>query len=424
MVDRKKTPVIQQIRQIEYPRAEQTMLKNGLPVYYIHAESQEVVKIEFIFNAGAWQQPGKFIASLTSYMLQEGTVNHTSAQIAGTFDFYGAYIQAGADQNFASVSIICLNKYLPEILKLTEEIIKNPTFPKHELEVLLEKHKQKFKVDNEKVKVLCQKKFTSVLFGENHPYAVNNRIEDFDAITREKLLQFFKNWYHAGNCRIIVAGNANSEVRDLIESHFGGNDWKSENSSVKRVDAVSSTERMHKVEKAKALQSAIRMGKPWIEKSHPDYIGLSILVTILGGYFGSRLMMNIREEKGFTYGIGSYVLNLKNASYLVISTEVDNSNTEATLREINNELKRLQDEPVSDEELETVKSYLMGEFLRDFDGPFALASSFKAINDFGLDYDFYDRYLNTLNQITAAQLQQLAIKYLSPEDMYTVIVGA
>lgn len=424
MTDRRKAPVVQQIRHIEYPKAEKSILENGLPVYYIHAASQEVVKIDFIFEAGAWQQNEKFIASLTSFMLQEGTINHTSAQIAGTFDFYGAYIQAGADQNFASVSIISLNKYLPEILKLTEEIVKNPTFPQHELEVLLEKQKQKFKLENEKVKVLCQKKFTTVLFGESHPYAVNNSIENFDVVTRDKLLQFFQTWYHAGNCRIIVAGNANSEVRNLIGHHFGNNDWKSDISIVKQAEALPVTERIHKIKKANALQSAIRMGKPWVEKSHPDYMGLSVLITILGGYFGSRLMMNIREEKGFTYGISSYVFNLKNASYLVISTEVDNSYTEATLQEIDKELKRLQHELVSDEELETVKSYLMGEFLRDFDGPFALASSFKAINDFGLDYDFYDHYLNVLNQITATELQQLAKKYLSTDDMYTVIVGA
>lgn len=424
MLDRKKAPVVKQIRHIEYPKAEKSIQKNGLPVYYIHAASQEVVKIDFIFEAGAWQQSEKFVASLTSFMLQEGTINHTSAQIAGTFDFYGAYIQAGADQNLASISIICLNKYLPEILKLTEEIVKYPTFPQRELEVLLEKQKQKFKLDNEKVKVLCQKKFTTVLFGENHPYAVNNRIEDFDAVTRDKLLHFFKTCYHAGNCRIIVAGNANREVRDLIESHFGNDDWTSDTTPMKEVEALPATEQIHKIKKANALQSAIRMGKPWVEKSHPDYMGLSVLVTILGGYFGSRLMMNIREEKGFTYGVGSYVFNLKNASYLVISTEVDNSYTEATLQEIDKELKRLQCELIPNEELETVKSYLMGEFLRDFDGPFALASSFKAINDFGLDYDFYDHYLNVLHQITATELQQLAKKYLSTEDMYTVIVGA
>jgi predicted Zn-dependent peptidase len=161
-----------------------------------------------------------------------------------------------------------------------------------------------------------------------------------------------------------------------------------------------------------------------VPKTHPDYHALSILITIFGGYFGSRLMTNIREEKGYTYGIGSFVLTLKQASYLVISTEVGNEYIEPTLAEIAVEMRRLQTEPVSENELETVKSYLLGEFLRDFDGPFALAGSFKAINDFDLDYTFYDDALKVLRNITSAELLRLAQQYLNPEDFYTVVAGS
>jgi predicted Zn-dependent peptidase len=181
---------------------------------------------------------------------------------------------------------------------------------------------------------------------------------------------------------------------------------------------------MHHVEKASGIQSAIRVGKFWVPKTHPDYHALSILITIFGGYFGSRLMTNIREEKGYTYGIGSFVLTLKQASYLVISTEVGNEYIEPTLAEIAVEMRRLQTELVSENELETVKSYLLGEFLRDFDGPFALAGSFKAINDFDLDYTFYDDALKVLRNITSAELLRLAQQYLNPEDFYTVVAGS
>jgi predicted Zn-dependent peptidase len=180
----------------------------------------------------------------------------------------------------------------------------------------------------------------------------------------------------------------------------------------------------HFVKKQNGIQSAIRVGKFWVSKDHPDSHALSILITILGGYFGSRLMTNIREEKGYTYGIGSFVLTFKKASYLVISTEVGNEYIEPTLKEIAVEMKRLQTEPVSENELETVKSYLLGEFLRDFDGPFALAGSFKAINDFGLDYSFYDNYLHTLRTITSYELMSLAQRYLNPDDCYTVVAGS
>ncbi|MDX9882889.1 MAG: pitrilysin family protein [Prolixibacteraceae bacterium] len=424
MINRKIAPVVEPIRHIDYLKAEKERLENGLPIYYIDAPGQEVVKIDFIFEAGAWQQDEKLVASFTSYMLQEGTKKYNSAAIAGLFDYYGAYIQAAADQDFATVSIISLNKYLPEILEVTEEILKRPSFPQHELDVLLEKHRQKFRLDNEKVKVLCQKKFTTVLFGEDHPYSVNNRMDNFDRITRDKLQSFFRRCYHPGNCRVVVAGNANGEVRSLMARYFGGNDWKTVPATACRFSASPSPEKYHKVVKPGSLQSAIRVGREWVGKDHPDFPALSVLVTLLGGYFGSRLMLNIREEKGYTYGIGAYVMTLKEAAYLVISTEVGSEYTDATIAEINRELKRLQDEPVPDDELATVKSFLMGEFLRDFDGPFALANSFKAINDFGLDYDFYDRYLTVLNEIRPKELQRLACDYLPLIHMYTVIAGA
>lgn len=423
MLNRNIAPEIQSIKEINYLKAQKHPLSNGLPVYCIAAGNQEVIKIDLIFEAGTWQQDQKLVAGLAAFMLQEGSEHYSAQEIAAAFDFYGAYFSAAADQNFATVSVVCLSKYLPEIMMITEDIVKRSVFPQHELEVLVEKQKQKYKVENEKVKVLCQKKFTRTIFGEGHPYATNNQLPDFDAVSREQLVSFFKTHYHSGNCRMIVSGQVDDSVLQLIEQHFGGNDWHAETIAERTFPVCSSTENTQRQTKDGSLQSAIRVGKMWPEKAHSDTIGLSVLVTILGGYFGSRLMMNIREEKGFTYGIGASVLYLKNAAYFVISTEVGNEYTQATLDEINFELKRLQDEPVGEEELETVKSYLTGEFLRDFDGPFALASSFKAINDFGLDYDFYDRYLAELNRITSEELQLLACKYLSVEEMFTIVVG-
>jgi len=210
----------------------------------------------------------------------------------------------------------------------------------------------------------------------------------------------------------------------MLEARFGGNDWSRE--LHKKIDfAINpNPHKHHFVEKANGLQSAIRIGRLWVDKSHSDYHGLSVLVTLLGGYFGSRLMANIREEKGYTYGIGSFVLPLKYASYLIISTEVGNEYVEPTLKEVTVEMKKLQNELVPADELETVKSYLLGEFLRDFDGPFSLAGSFKAINDFDLDYSYYDQYLTVLRGITSEEIMRLAQQYLEPDDFHTVVAGS
>lgn len=423
MLKRSIQPTVNPIEHIDVVQAEKRLLSNGIPVYFVNAGSQDVVKIEFIFEAGTWFQQVNLVASHCNAMLEDGSENYAAAEIAEQFDFYGAYLQLTADQDYGFVNVVSLGKHLPEIIKVTEDLIKRSVFPEHEFEVLIAKNKQKFLLDNEKVRTLCQKKFTQVMFGDAHPYAINNKLEDFDCIDLESLQQYYHSFYHSGNCRIIAAGKVDETVLNLIESHFGGNDWQRQTMKSPEFTFDPDAVKIHRVEKANGIQSAIRVGKFWVSKNHPDFHALSVLATILGGYFGSRLMTNIREEKGYTYGIGSFILSLKQVSYLVISTEVGNEFVEPTLTEISSEMRRLQTEPVSENELETVKSYLLGEFLRDFDGPFALAGSFKSINDFGLDYTFYGNYLKILRKITSVELMQLAQDYLNPDDFYTVVVG-
>lgn len=423
MLNRKIQPAINPIEHVDMVKAQKFVLSNGIPVHYINAGTQDVVKLDIVFEAGTWFQPANLVASLCNAMLEEGSANYTAAEIAEKFDYYGAYLQLTVDQNQGFVNIVSLGKYLPEILEVVENLVKRSVFPEHELEVLIAKNKQKWLLENEKVRTLCQKKFTQVLFGDQHPYAINNQLEDFEQITRDALLDFYRKYYHSGNCHILLAGQIDDQVLQLLDKHLGGSDWAQPLAEDPVYEICSSPEKFHHVEKAGGIQSAIRVGRFWVPKDHPDYHALSVLLTILGGYFGSRLMTNIREEKGYTYGIGSFSLTFKKASYVVISTEVGNEYVQPTLKEIANEMRRLQTELISENELETVKSYLLGEFLRDFDGPFALSGSFKAINDFGLDYSFYDDYLNALRNISAEELRQLAVKYLNPDDFYTVVAG-
>jgi predicted Zn-dependent peptidase len=423
MLNRTIQPEINPIEHIDMVKAEKHLLSNGIPVYYINAGTQDVIKLDVVFEAGTWFQPANLVASLCNAMLEEGSENLTGAEIAEKFDYYGAYLQLTVDQNQGFVNMVSLGKYLPQILEVAEEIIKRSVFPEHELDVLIAKNKQKWLLENEKVRTLCQKKFTQVLFGDNHPYAINNQLEDFDHITRDVLRDYYRKYYHSGNCHILLAGNVDNNVLELIDKHLGGNDWQQPLAKDLEYEICSSPEKIHHVEKSGGIQSAIRVGRFWVPKTHPDYSALSILLTILGGYFGSRLMTNIREEKGYTYGIGSFMLTFKKASYMVISTEVGNEYVEPTLKEIAHEMRRLQTELISENELETVKSYLLGEFLRDFDGPFALSGSFKAINDFGLDYSFYDKYLDELRTISPENIMQLSQQYLNSDDFYTVVAG-
>ena len=145
--------------------------------------------------------------------------------------------------------------------------------------------------------------------------------------------------------------------------------------------------------------------------------------TILGGYFGSRLMANIREEKGYTYGIGSRMVSMNNAGYIYISTEVGTNVCDDAVNEIYKEIDKLRNELVSSEELNLVKNYMMGDFLRSADGPFALADKFKKIMFYDLSYSYYDEFVKTVKTITPEQIQSLADQYLNPDDLYELVVG-
>lgn len=423
MINRVTAPALHPIGKPDLIQPVKLQLTNGIPVYSLKAGKQEVCKIDFVFNAGVWYQQKPLLAALTNAMLQEGTTNYTAVEIAEIFDFHGAYLQCTADYHSATISVITLDKHIDKLLPVVEDMLKRALFPEKEFKNLLNRRKQRFMLEMEKVKILCQKKFSQVLFGDGHPYALALKAEDFDDVDLQEFVNYYQQYYHAQNCEIHLAGQFTDEILQQLDQHFGGDDWNGKAVETLQYQPKTSSGKLERIHKEGAIQSAIRVGKLLVDKQHPDYFGLQILVTILGGYFSSRLMLNIREDKGYTYGIGGNFISLNQAGYLLIATEVDKSYEESTLKEITSEIERLQNEPVPDDELERVQQYLTGEFLREFDGAFSLEQAFRNLHDFGLDYSFYDDYHQAIQNITAADLQQLAQKYLQPDSLYTVIAG-
>ncbi|MFV0377887.1 MAG: M16 family metallopeptidase [Mangrovibacterium sp.] len=422
-IDRQLAPELHPINEPELLKAQCHRLDNGIPVYFIKAGKQDVCKIDFVFDAGVVYQDKPLLSSLSNAMLQEGTSRRDAAEIAEIFDFHGAYLQLAADYHNGTASLVCLDKHLGTLLPVMEDLIKNSAFPETEFNTLVQRRKQRFILENEKAKILCQKKFSEVLFGIGHPYTLRLKTEDFDEVELTNFRDFYKKHYHSSACEVFISGQFQDDVFELLNHYFGAPDWTGEKLSANIKPPISSGQKFTQVLKADSIQSAIRMGKLLVQKNHPDYYGLQVLTTILGGYFSSRLMTNIREEKGYTYGIGANFVSLNEAGYLLIATEVDKTYEADTLHEINKELELLTTEPVSDDELERVKQYLTGEFLREFDGPFALSQAFRNIHDFHLDYSFYDKFFNAIQPISADDLMQLAKKYFMTESFYTVVAG-
>ena len=425
-LDRTVMPALGKPSKVDMLHAQESKLPNGIPLYSVNAGTQDVVKIELIFPAGTRQQNMPLIASTTNSMLEEGTTKHNSEEIASLLDYYGSFLETSAQQDYASVALYSLGKHINKVMPVLEEIIKQASFPQQELDVYLTNKKQRYLVEDKKVRVVAARQFPALLFGNDHPYGHAVKMEEYDAIKQDNLQEFHKTHYTANGCAIIIAGKIKDQFLNTLNDTFGGNDWKTADAKTngKETTFKPDAEKKHYIAKDKALQSAIRMGRMMFLKNHEDAIPFHILNVILGGYFGSRLMSNIREDKGYTYGISSGVSYLQQAGYFQIASEVGSDVCDKALVEIYKELDRLCTEPVPEDELQLVKNYLRGNFLRSMDGPFQLAEKFKQVWMYGLDYSYYDKYISTLNEITSAQLKDIAGKYLQKNDMYELVVGA
>jgi len=425
MLNRAQAPSFKTIDTINIIKANHTKFSNGIDFYSLSAGSQEIVKIEFIFKAGMYHQTASLIASSTNNLLEVGSKSYSANQISDGIDFYGSFLELHVEQDFAIVSLFSLNKYLNESLKFIEELIKYPTFPDDEFKLYITNKKQNHFINSQKGDVLVRRKFSQLLYGEKHPYGLTVVDNDFDRINISEIKDFFSQYYTSNNCTIIASGNLPDSITETLNSFFGEKKWGQTNDLIlpKSYSIETTKQQKHFIYKEDAIQSAIRVGRVLFNKTHPDYFKFQVLNAILGGYFGSRLMANIREDKGYTYGIGSGVVNLVNTGSFYISTEVGNNVTSQTLKEIYKEIKILRENLVSVDELETVRNYILGQFLRSVDGPFALADKFKAIWEYNLDYTYFDLYFNAIKIVTPNDIIDLANKYLQEKDLLECVVG-
>jgi predicted Zn-dependent peptidase len=288
--------------------------------------------------------------------------------------------------------------------------------------VILDNRKQEYLVNEQKVKMQAAKAFNKQLWGNTHPYAQYAEESDFDTLTSSHLKAFYKKAYTPANCTLFVAGKVNDDVIAIIDKYLCVG-WEGGNRLADMAFSTNPIDNKRTFTEKDGVQSAIRMGCHVIGKGHPDFPAFQVLNTVLGGYFGSRLMRNIREDKGYTYGIGSYIVSQPLGSYLSISTETDNVARENVINEIYSELKALQNEPVGEAELQMVKNYMSGELMRSFDGPFAIIDVYRALWEMDLNFNYFKDYLEAIEATTPESLQALAQKWLNPNDFYIAMAG-
>lgn len=400
-----------------------TLLPNGIEVIYIHDPAQEVFKIDVLFEAGIYYQSQPLLSSTTLNMLNEGTTRHNAEAIAEIFDYYGAYVDYNCGLNKVELSLVSLNKYAPETIAMLAEMIADSVIPEKELEIFLRNKRQEFLVGLEKTSYLARKEFSRLLFGEQHPYANIVTEKDYSRITAPLIRDFYRQYINARNCRIMVCGNVSEEVLSLLETHFANLQAPSTPLAPVSYPISPAAAGRYKVIKENAVQASLRIGKKGVRITEDDYAGFQLLNTVLGGYFGSRLMSNIREEKGYTYGIQSFNVSMPESSYWCIATDVNSDYTEATIDETLKEIKILQTELIPEDELTLVKNYLHGDLLREIDGVFSQSDALKHKLNYGLTNEIYLSLIDKIKHCRAEDLLELANKYYNPDEMYIVTAG-
>lgn len=423
VLDRKIAPNFNQVENINFLDVNNTTLDNGIELNFINGGSQDLLKIDFIFSAGNWYNPKPLVASTTNKLIKEGSKNYTAFQLAEGIDQYGAFLEVENNFDTSTVSLYTLSKHLDNVLPFLEEVILYPTFPEKEFDIYLANAFEKFKINQEKVSFVARNKFTAKLFGNEFPYGKIADKEAYKNLSIKDIKEFHQKKYQLNNCRILISGKVTDEHITKINSIFGEQNLTTVDNSSPSFELLNNNRKEIFIEKNNALQSAIRIGKIIPNKTHEDYFGLKVLNTILGGYFGSRLMQNIREDKGFTYGIGSGIVSMKNAGYFFISTEVGSHVTKDAIKEIYFEINRIKNEEITKDELDLVKNYMLGQLLNQCDGAFKMASLFENVHQYGLDFEFYNKYIDTIKRITPKTIQELGVKYLDINSLLEVVVG-
>jgi len=417
-LDRTIAPEIKKTESILFVAPEKFSISENVPLFWMKNVPNATSRIDFYFDAGT-AKTTPIIPSLTAGLIFSGTEEKNATQIHNELDDHGAYFDVGLTHESALISFYALNSEMATILDIFENAMEHSIFPQHEIDELTSDRLQKFQINLEKVNFLAQRRFQELIF-DNSVYGRLTEIADFENIKREDILAFFNENYKNGLFKVVVVG-------DFEESFIQKIIHLSQRWTLKRErefpQNFKNKSGRNSIEKEDALQTALRVGKILFNKRHPDYHQFVILNTILGDYFGSRLMKNIREDKGYTYGIGSYINELKGSGYFVIGAEVGKEVTEATLSEIQLEIKRLQTELIPQEELDLVKNYLLGQTLKSADGPYAMTDLFLSVDTHGLSLNYFNQFLQVLKNTTPEDLQKLAQRHLNWEDMTIVTSG-
>ncbi len=427
MLNRKIAPAIKDAIEfeLELPPYRKHVLRNGVELYAIDLGNLDVLMVNWIFDAGNWFEEKNGVAAAANALLKNGTGRRNAFAINEHFEYYGSYLSRSAHYETADITLHCLGKHIRELLPVVAELVTDSVYPAEELDIYKKNSQQRLQVNLKKSDFVAGRLIDAALYGPSHPYGKYSSMESYQGLEREDLIAFYKRYYQQGHCRIIVAGKLPEGIVEQIDEHFGALPLQAA--------VVGAPSPLHVLQPSKEMkydilndpngvQGSIRIARSFPNRHHPDFQKVQVLNNVFGGFFGSRLMTNIREDKGYTYGIYSYLANNRQESAWMISTEAGKEVCAATIEEVYKEMRLLCEEPVEEEELQIVRNFAIGTVLGDLDGPFHVAARWKNILLNGLDGNYFREGIRIVKTITPEELQELAVKYLDPAAWYEMVV--
>ncbi len=417
-LDRTQAPPFQLSRNYSLAQPEVFQLSEEIRFFLFRDIQQDVVKLEMVFSAGKWFESKPGISHFTSQMLQKGTLARNSFQVAEAIDSLGAHLEITPGFDVVSISLFSLRKNLLAAFRIVIELLSEPAFDESELRLMKDIFIQNLKVNNEKPSVVASKEIRKAVFGNDHPYGSAIVESEVAQITSADLKQFFQKELKLNS--VFLVGRLSPEEVDQITRLIPTTLLRKKTSPM----YTPTTGKSVVIRKEGSVQTSIRLGKKCIARAdNLKYFDAVMFNHLLGGYFGSRLMKNIREEKGLTYGIYSSLHHFQNDSFWLIGAEVNRENATRAIDEIRFEIKALQNELVSQDELEVARNYFIGSWQSENSTLFSVAEKIQTLHLHGLPEDYYAHLLEYIQHITPVQIQSIANTYFDTSDIIEVQVG-
>ena len=428
MLDRTTPPVIQQTA-FSFRKPTERILANGTPLYIIEAEGLDAVRIDFVFSAGQLHQSRKLQALFACRMLREGCRGYSAAEFAERLDYYGAWLELSVSMGHSFVTLYTLKKHFAPTIELVQRMLTEPTYSEEQFYTVCANNKARLLVSLQKGDVQAMRALRHSIYGAEHPCGMNVTPEDYDTLRVTDAIDFYRHYYGSRTCQIHLSGDIDNALLEHVETLFGRETWGN-GEGVKSGQWKDESEEkggeldIQFISHPTAVQDSIRMGYLLMDVTDADYLPMRVLTAVLGGYFGSRLMKNIREEKGYTYHIGSDLVTNTSQSLFIVHCEAQAGKAKEIIDEVCREMQRLQTEPITDDELHMVRNYMTGEICRNYESAFALADAYIFIHNLGLPTEHIEHTIEAIRTTDATRLQQLAQRYLHPEKLHCVVVGA